>query len=117
MKIFNMEKQTIEYLKGDLFKIPIEELYKILYEDYKNSQKTIKNLKVSLEDFRENYNKRLNNIMSKLSNNNEEVNQKLFEYKLSEMHISMIKEIDSITKDRDYYKQKCKELTMEKYGK
>lgn len=95
-------------------KIPLEYLYISLYKEFKKEQDKNEAQAKEIEKLKNQIKLKVKRTMDKQVKNNAEVNQKLFEYKLSDMHRSMIEELQNITLERDKYKKRCEELLKQK---
>ena len=95
-------------------KIPLEYLYISLYKEFKKEQDKNEAQAKEIEKLKNQIKLKVKRTMDKQIKNNAEVNQKLFEYKLSDMHRSMIEELQNITLERDKYKKRCEELLKQK---
>ena len=95
-------------------KIPLEYLYIALYKEFKKEQDKNEAQAKEIEKLKNQIKLKVKRTMDKQVKNNAEVNQKLFEYKLSDMHRSMIEELQNITLERDKYKKRCEELLKQK---
>lgn len=95
-------------------KIPLEYLYIALYKEFKKEQDKNEAQVKEIEKLKNQIKLKVKRTMDKQVKNNAEVNQKLFEYKLSDMHRSMIEELQNITLERDKYKKRCEELLKQK---
>ena len=95
-------------------KIPLEYLYISLYKEFKKEQDKNEAQAKEIEKLKNQIKLKVKRTMDRQIKNNAEVNQKLFEYKLSDMHRSMIEELQNITLERDKYKKRCEELLKQK---
>lgn len=95
-------------------KIPLEYLYISLYKEFKKEQAKNEAQAKEIEKLKNQIKLKVKRTRDKQVKNNAEVNQKLFEYKLSDIHRSMTEELQNITRERDKYKKRCEELLKQK---
>lgn len=97
-----MGKETLG--ENELMKLPIEVLYKILYNDYKKLLiEKGKNISYIQELEEENFKLR-KKFYDSFYNNSDEVKQKVYNYKKSIIHTQTVQEINALKKDRDKYR-------------
>lgn len=97
-----MGKETLG--KNELMKLPIEVLYKVLYNDYKKLLiEKGKNISYIQELEEENFKLR-KKFYDSFYNNSDELKQKVYNYKKSIIHTQTVQEINALKKDRDKYR-------------
>lgn len=97
-----MGKETLG--ENELMKLPIEVLYKVLYNDYKKLLiEKGKNISYIQELEEENFKLR-KKFYDSFYNNSNEVKQKVYDYKKSIIHTQTVQEINALKKDRDKYR-------------
>lgn len=97
-----MGKETLG--ENELMKLPIEVLYKVLYNDYKKLLiEKGKNVSYIQELEEENFKLR-KKFYDSFYNNSDELKQRIYDYKKSIIHTQTVQEIDALKKDRDKYK-------------
>lgn len=97
-----MGKETLG--ENELMKLPIEVLYKILYNDYKKLLiEKGKNVSYIQELEEENFKLR-KKFYDSFYNNSDELKQRIYDYKKSIIHTQTVQEINALKKDRDKYK-------------
>lgn len=97
-----MGKETLG--ENELMKLPIEVLYKILYNDYKKLLiEKGKNISYIQELEEENFKLR-KKFYDSFYNNSDELKQKVYNYKKSIIHTQTVQEINALKKDRDKYR-------------
>lgn len=97
-----MGKETLG--ENELMKLPIEVLYKVLYNDYKKLLiEKGKNVSYIQELEEENFKLR-KKFYDSFYNNSDELKQRIYDYKKSIIHTQTVQEIDALKKDRDKYR-------------
>lgn len=97
-----MGKETLG--ENELMKLPIEVLYKVLYNDYKKLLiEKGKNVSYIQELEEENFKLR-KKFYDSFYNNSDELKQRIYDYKKSIIHTQTVQEINALKKDRDKYR-------------
>lgn len=97
-----MGKETLG--ENELMKLPIEVLYKVLYNDYKKLLiEKGKNVSYIQELEEENFKLR-KKFYDSFYNNSDELKQRIYNYKKSIIHTQTVQEINALKKDRDKYR-------------